>query len=270
MERRHEQVRRAARPRAGRSARRGRSRSALIPASASASLSRISSVVSDLTFTTSRAPVLRTSPVTISFASSASRAQCTSPPARSNRLLELDEQLVEPVQRVRPDRLTGPAEVLPVGRLADDGRAPGADRRRRVEHVGPRPRVGERGRRSLLERDRSRRAARGRPHAASTSARWTARTGLRRRSSPPRDVEEARGVAGADGACARRLHVAQLVGEHRATRSRVPDGERAAEAAALGRVRERSQLDARHPAQQRLGPVADAQSRAASGRSGGT
>jgi hypothetical protein len=45
-------------------------------------LSRISSVVSDFTFTTSPAPVARTRSTTILFASAASRAQCTLPPAR--------------------------------------------------------------------------------------------------------------------------------------------------------------------------------------------
>ena len=46
-----------------------------IPSASSASLSRISSVASDFTFTTSAAPVGRTSPTTIAFASAASRAQ---------------------------------------------------------------------------------------------------------------------------------------------------------------------------------------------------
>ena len=54
-----------------------------IPAAARASFRRISSVVSDLTFTTSRSPVACTSPATTRQASSASRAQCTWPPARS-------------------------------------------------------------------------------------------------------------------------------------------------------------------------------------------
>ena len=57
VDRRHEQVAMGARRRAGRSARRDRSRSAAIPARSRASLSRISSVASDLTFTTSAAPV---------------------------------------------------------------------------------------------------------------------------------------------------------------------------------------------------------------------
>ena len=75
---------------------------AVIPASASASLSPISSVVSDFTLTTSSRPARRTRPVTISFASSASRAQCTTPPAATTGALERDEHLVEPQQRVGP------------------------------------------------------------------------------------------------------------------------------------------------------------------------
>ncbi len=55
---------------------------ALIPAFASASLSPISCVAIDLTLTTSRSPVSCTSRVTMRFASSASAAQCTVPPAR--------------------------------------------------------------------------------------------------------------------------------------------------------------------------------------------
>ena len=70
-----------ARLRAGRSAPPGRSRSAGCPHASSASLSRISSVASDFTLTTSSAPSARTSATTISFASAASRAQCTVPPA---------------------------------------------------------------------------------------------------------------------------------------------------------------------------------------------
>jgi hypothetical protein len=55
---------------------------ALMPACSSAAFSRISSVVSDLTLTTSRAPWLCTIRVTIALASWASRAQWTCPPAR--------------------------------------------------------------------------------------------------------------------------------------------------------------------------------------------
>ena len=55
---------------------------ASIPCSASASLSPISSVASDLTLITSRAPWSRAMPATMRFASAPSRAQCTTPPAR--------------------------------------------------------------------------------------------------------------------------------------------------------------------------------------------
>ncbi len=52
-----------------------------MPASSSASLSPISCVAIDLTFTTSDSPVSLTSRVTIRLASSASAAQWTVPPA---------------------------------------------------------------------------------------------------------------------------------------------------------------------------------------------
>ena len=70
----------AGRGRAARSARPGRSRRRAIPAASSASLRPISWVAIDLTLTTSVAPVAWTSSVTIALASSASRAQCTTPP----------------------------------------------------------------------------------------------------------------------------------------------------------------------------------------------
>jgi hypothetical protein len=50
------------------------------PPSSSASLSPISAVAMDLTLTTSSAPASFTSRSTISFASAASLAQCTTPP----------------------------------------------------------------------------------------------------------------------------------------------------------------------------------------------
>ncbi len=55
-----------------------------MPASSRASLSSISWVAIDLTFTTSSAPVAWTRPITIALASAASRAQCTVAPARVN------------------------------------------------------------------------------------------------------------------------------------------------------------------------------------------
>ena len=64
---------RAGRRRAGRSARRGRSRTRVMPAAASASLRPISWVAIDLTLTTSVSPVAWTRSVTIRLASAASR-----------------------------------------------------------------------------------------------------------------------------------------------------------------------------------------------------
>jgi hypothetical protein len=55
---------------------------AAMPARASASFNPISWVVIDFTFTTSSTPVACTNAVTIAVASRASRAQCTTAPAR--------------------------------------------------------------------------------------------------------------------------------------------------------------------------------------------
>lgn len=52
-----------------------------MPSAASASLSPISCVAIDLTFTTSLSPFAWTRSATIRFASAASAAQCTVPPA---------------------------------------------------------------------------------------------------------------------------------------------------------------------------------------------
>ena len=92
------------------------------PGRLEASLSRISSVASDFTFTTSSAPSARTSAVTISFASAASRAQWTTPPAACTDASSSHEHLVEPGERLVLDRRPGRAKLLPVGHLADDGR----------------------------------------------------------------------------------------------------------------------------------------------------
>ena len=74
------------RRRVGGSARRSPSRRAAMPASASASLRPISSVVSDFIFTTSSTPCARAISTTVAFASAASRAQCTRAPAASAAL----------------------------------------------------------------------------------------------------------------------------------------------------------------------------------------
>ena len=102
---------------------------AAMPAPASASFSSISSVASDLTFTTSVAPWPAASAMTIEFASAASRAQWTVPPRCLHRLLELDQIGVEVAQRAVLDRLPRRAQLLPVRQLLDRAGALVADRR---------------------------------------------------------------------------------------------------------------------------------------------
>ena len=179
---------------------------------------RISSVVSDFTFTTSRAPAPRTMRVTISFASTASPAQCTSPPARETS----DSSRTRSSSRRRsdrcPNRLPCPAKPLPVGRLGDDGRPPRADRRRREQDVRAGARVGQGDARRALERHRRRRTARGvcscREHLREMDRAHRAAMPL----EPSPDVEETGGVAGADSVGTRLADAAKLVREHRASR----------------------------------------------------
>ena len=64
---------------------------AWMPSASSASLSSISWVAIDLTLTTSSTPLALTSPTTISLASCASRAQCTTAPVAGEVALELLE-----------------------------------------------------------------------------------------------------------------------------------------------------------------------------------
>ena len=184
--------------------------------------------------------------------------------------LEPDEELVEAQEGTLPDRLARPAKLLPVGRLRDDGRPPGANRRRCAQHVRASPRVRQGHARRALERHRRRRAARGRAHVASTSARWTARTGLRCRSSPPRMWRRQEASQAHDRGGARVADAPELVREHRARDVGVPDGERPAEAAALRRVR---RAGAARPRARRAGATRGGRRRgapAASGTWGGT
>ena len=75
---------------------------AAIPAASSASLRPISWVAIDLTLTTSSAPVARTSEVTIRFASTRVAGPVHGPAARGDRGLQLEQQLVQVGERVRP------------------------------------------------------------------------------------------------------------------------------------------------------------------------
>ena len=131
------------RRRAGRSARRGRSR-ARRSRRGKRSFRRISSVVSDFTFTTSRSPVAAHE--VCDDAASPPRRRAPSAPAAG-----LDRPpprtgagSVEVPQRLVLDRTAGLAELLPVGPLRDDRGALRADRVRRDAEVAPKLLVAER------------------------------------------------------------------------------------------------------------------------------
>ena len=100
---------------------------AAMPCSSRCSLSPISWVAMDLTFSTSSAPVARIRSVTIRLASAASTAQCTDPAAGGDVRLELLEQLRQPRHHVGLDRGPGVPQRLPVGHLAHHLRAFGPD-----------------------------------------------------------------------------------------------------------------------------------------------
>ena len=253
------------------------------PAASRASLSPISWVAIDLTLTTSsRAGRRVTSSVTIALASSASRAQCTTPPRAVTSRFELLEQLRQPAMDVGLDRRAGVAQLLPVGALR---RRPQPASSRIVVVAWPRlrrscvfaerraGRVRERSRRRAgCRHRRARRYRLGRPRkvsligapaatsvAARISARCTVRTPVRSRERPPpmcirHDESPAVHDLGAGGE-----HVAHLVGEHRRRGVGVLDRERAAEAAARVGAGQLDQVDAAHGAQQPQRLVADAQ-----------
>src|SRR5262249_9225213 len=99
---------------------------------------------------------------------------------RPNRLLELQEVLVEARHDVGLDRTTCLAELLPVGHLGGDASTLVADRVGGVAKVPAQLFVRE------LAPSRSGEALRGRSHvAARISARWIERTGDFRRERPP-------------------------------------------------------------------------------------
>jgi len=98
-------------------------------------LSPISCVVIDLTLTTLLAFCAFTRPVTIWFASCASRAQWTWPPALVTFVLKLDQVRVEVGEGMVLDRLGGLAELLPVRKLGHRPGTLGADGVRGVGEV---------------------------------------------------------------------------------------------------------------------------------------
>ena len=248
-----------ARPRAGRSARRGRSRSARSRLSSRASLSPSSSVVSDLTLTTSRAPVRSTRSTTTAFASVASRAQWTTPPAAvtaassptssSSRRSSARSRIAAPAARssaqsgvspttaarrarivvvarcdVRPRLVVLRAQALPHARTASRG----ASRRAAAALTTRAPRRdGRRGRVS--------RAARARRRCAGGTRRRT-------RTRPRRRCARRSGACRRAWRSTRRRSAPRTSRRTRSTRSRPASG--------------RSSTPA-HGAEERLGPVAE-------------
>ena len=167
---------------------------------------------------------------------------------RGDGRLEPDEQLVEAEHRPLPDRRAGGAELHPVGRLVDDGGAARANRRRCPVDVGPRLHVLERGHRGALERQPRRVRRRRRCSRREHLREMDGAPGRAAMLEPAADVEEARGVAGADGRGAGALDAPELVGEHGGGYVGVPHREEPAEAAALvasGSGRRSSPLTAR-------------------------
>ena len=106
-----------------------------MPASASASFSSISSVVSDFTFTTSAAPCARATSSDDGVRLGRVGRPVHVPAGRRHRRLELHQVLVEVGEHVRLDRAAGLAQLLPVGQLADHAGALGPDRVGRVAEV---------------------------------------------------------------------------------------------------------------------------------------
>ena len=236
-----------------------------MPAAASASLRSISSVVSDLTFTTSSTPWPARSPSTIAFASAASRAQCTCPPPPSPPLRTATQVLVEVREHVRLDRAPRLAQLLPVRHLRDDARALRADRVGRV-------RAGS----CAAGRSRARRAAASGNAVVtrSPSTRGSRRGAARERRLPPRESpppiwSRHEPSTAVQTSAPRRLDRIALVGEHRARRLGVLDRERAAEAAAFVRARRAPRARARARCAAGAAARRRPASRAASGRSGG-
>ena len=218
--------------------------------------------------------------MTIALASSASRAQCTVPPRARDLLLELHE--IRSRLARTSSLIAAPAarSCCPVGQLADDRSALGADGRRGVAEVVPQLRVGER----IVRRGREASAsppscpvgaAPGMPRKvmraslARISARCTVRVPALSRARPPpmcmrQDESPAAHTLGAGA-----QHVAHLVGQHRGRDVGVLQRERAAEAAAGLGVGQLDQVETAHLAQQPVAAGRRPAAGAASGRSGG-
>ena len=228
------------------------------------------------------------SPATIAFASAASRAQWTVPPAAVTARLELLEQRRQVAQDLVLDRGAGEPQRLPVGALGDGRGALGPDRRRRPAEVRPGaarrrarrgPPPGTAACRAKVGSGRSRPGGSGavrpcrsrRPSvAARISARCMTRTGDRcRDSSPPmcirHDVSPAVRTSAPEPS-----DVVDLVEAHRDRGVGVLDRERAAEPAArVGRAAGRP-ASGRRPRRGAASAGRRRRAAASSGRSGGT
>ena len=147
---------------------------AAMPRSSRYSLSPISWVAIDLTLSTSVAPVARTSSVTIRFASSASTAQCTTPPLAVTFASSCSSS--SGIRAITSVLIAEPAvpQRLPVGHLADNQRTLGLDGRRGVGQIAAQLTVGE----LLLRCLRKRLGA----------AKWDSSSCRRRRIGTPEEV----------------------------------------------------------------------------------
>ena len=117
---------------------------ACTPPAASPAFSSISSVVSDLTLTTSVTPCCRAMSRTIAVRLGGVARPVHDAAGRDDGLLELHEVVVEVAHHIGLDRASGVAQLLPVGHLGDDARSLLADRGRRVAQVAAQLRVAER------------------------------------------------------------------------------------------------------------------------------
>ena len=238
---------------------------ASMPAAASASLSPISSVVSDLTFTTSRGAGSADEPGDdlVGLGCVARPVDDVRPPL--DRRLELEQIVVEMPEDASLERAPAARSSSQSGRSAMT-----AARFPRIVGVA----MSEL-RRSCVSRRRLAARPAGKPRRSCGGqdlgeVRWSARRRAAASSAPPICIRHELSTAVHDLG-ARLQDAAHLVVEHRARRVGVLDRERAAEAAALasrrGSSTRSSPRTARRSAQRR---VADAAARAASGRSGGT
>ena len=170
--------------------------------------------------------------------------------------LELVQQLLESIQRVVLDAACLLAELLEVGQLRDGRGATAADRLSGAAQVGTQLCVGERFARRGREVVRVAAAHSGAP-AARMSARCTALTLAPMRLSPPPMLSRHDESTAVTTSAPVATMLAHLSVEHRQRDVGVLDREGAAEAAALGGLRQLEQFEPAHTGEQPLGRVAD-------------